>query len=61
MKTLVLLLLTLTTGCSTTYIDARKFVIVQGAENTVIVTGSELKDNNASQEAKPNIEIPLVK
>jgi hypothetical protein len=39
----------LVTSCSTTYIDARKLVIVQGAENEVIVQGSELKDNEATQ------------
>ena len=61
MKLINILILSLLCSCSTTYIDARKFVLVQGENNTIIVTGSELKDNTASQESKPVLEVPLIK
>jgi hypothetical protein len=60
MKKLILLAI-LSSSCSTTYIDARTLVIVQGENNTITVTGSELKDNTASQESKPVVKAPLIK
>lgn len=58
-KIISLSFMILLTSCSITYIDARKFVIVQGEENAVITTGSELKENSMSQKSDGKIKIPL--
>jgi hypothetical protein len=60
MKSLLITLLLLLTSCNVTYIEVKKTVIIFDGENMVEITGSELKDNQASQSADGKLSVPLV-
>ena len=58
-KLFLLSLLVFLTGCNVTYVTVNKTVIIFDGENMVEITGSELKDNNASQTADGKLDIPI--
>ena len=59
MKKLLLFITILCTGCTFNYIEVNKYVLIDGEGNLVEVTGSELKDNTASQTTDGTLSIPL--
>jgi len=59
MKALILALLLLCCSCSVTIVYAPKDVCIHDGENTVEITGSDLKGNSASQSADGKLSIPL--
>lgn len=56
--TALILLIVLGTGCTTTVVFVTKNVSVYGDGNTPLITGSDLKDNEASTENTPKLKIP---
>lgn len=48
----------MSTGCSTTVINVEKNYFIIG---DAVISGSELKDNNATQTSDGTLEIPLTK
>jgi hypothetical protein len=57
-KILIILLLLLLQSCSTTVVNVEKNYFIIG---DAVISGSELKDNNASQTSDGTLEIPLTK
>jgi hypothetical protein len=59
----ILSILLFTSGCSVTVVYVEKDVYVPGNNNTIEVTGSDLKDNQAQQSSAFDwfLEIPLLK
>ena len=59
MKKLLLALVLLTVSCTSNIVYVEKHVYIFDGENLVEVTGSELKDNTASQTTDGTLSIPL--
>ena len=59
MKKLLLIFCLLLVGCTSNVIYSVKNVYIFDGENWVEVSGSELKDNTASQSASGELKIPL--
>lgn len=56
---LLLLAAFLLSSCNSTVVNVEKKVFIIGFGNHIMITGSELKDNQASQSADGAVEIPL--
>ena len=59
MKKLLLALVLLTVSCTSNIIYVEKHVYIFDGENMVEVSGSELKDNTASQTTDGTLSIPI--
>lgn len=59
-KLVTLLLALILCGCNSTIVYVTKTVYVIGVGNTINITGSELKDNQASQQADGKLEVPFI-
>lgn len=58
-KAILTALVLLLTSCNVTIIYVEKTVYLNG-KGDVVITGSELKDNQASQSADGKLSVPLV-
>lgn len=58
-KLLLFITILLLSGCTVNYIHVVKKVYVFDGENMIEITGSELKDNTASQSANGELDLPL--
>lgn len=47
-------------SCNITHVTVEKKVYIIGNGNYITITGSELKDNQASQSADGELEVPVV-
>lgn len=59
----ILCALLFTSGCSVTFVYVEKTVMIEGENNEVQVSGSDLKDNQAQQSSAFDwiLEIPFLK